>query len=50
MQSDEALVKLLTVRGILRIDKRQDQQAEEIAKQLESMGKRGNVAAEHARA
>jgi diguanylate cyclase (GGDEF)-like protein len=48
VQSDEELVELLTVRGILRIDKRQDQEAEEIAKQLESMGKRGNTAAERA--
>jgi len=48
VQNDEDLVELLTVRGILRIDKRQDQEAEEIAKQLESMGKRGLVAAERA--
>jgi diguanylate cyclase (GGDEF)-like protein len=48
VQSDEELVELLTVRGILRIDKRQDQEAKEIAEQLASMGKRGLVAAERA--
>src|SRR5690349_14313270 len=48
VQSDEELVELLTVRGILRIDKRQDQEAQEIAGQLEAMGKRGLVAAERA--
>src|SRR5690242_19410843 len=45
VQSDEELVELLTVRGILRIDKRQDQEAKEIAEQLASMGQRGLVAA-----
>jgi diguanylate cyclase (GGDEF)-like protein len=48
VQNDEELVELLTVRGILRIDKRQDQEAQEISGQLEAMGKRGLVAAERA--
>lgn len=45
IQSDEAMVQLLTVRGMLFVDKRQDRDARQIAQRLEAMGDRGLAAA-----
>ena len=48
VQHDEDLVQLLTVRGMLLVDTRQDHDAEEIIRQLQGMGKRGLAGAERA--
>ncbi len=48
VQGDEDLVQLLTVRGMLLVDKRLDHDAGEIVRQLQSMGKRGLADAERA--